>query len=378
MWRLTATYLWLRWILTIAYGGNILAGAERASVGKLASLLSSVGFTPAGPPHLGPVLVALWILSLTGFSLIQLLVGLPLYILLFPFTVLLALLYRKTLKQAPAEQTNVAELDQRKRRFPTVTIAASLLIAWFLLYGGSPSHGPGLVGCILSGLVLAVLAYRALDKTSPIDEQDTAAISDWVLKGIVIIRNAAQRAIDEPPKNRIEAESTLRITGYAMLPFRYLTIVFRGRRGRDRVALIMLIEYMVSLVVLALSAILFWALAMRSAVLPKQAISMSAALRLSASHFLPGINAVPDVSLPLWAEFGPALTAFVLFVVYIGPVGSALPVRQDSFLKHFTPLHKSFRKVVQLWHIYSRFMRSYVKAYSSAESSAQQATGNHG
>jgi hypothetical protein len=225
------------------------------------------------------------------------------------------------------------------------------------------------VGCVIAGVVFAALAYRALDKTSPVGEQDTAVFAQWAERGVGMVANAAKTAVADPPKNRTDAVVTLRVQGFFIKPFRYLTVVFRGRRGKDRVALIMLIQYIVFLVILAMSAILFWALAMR--VLSEQAISVTTAFRLSASHFLPGLTESSQVTLPWWADFGPALTAWVLFVVYIGPVGSALPVRQEAFLKHLPPLHKDFRTVARLWHIYRRFMKDYVKAFDELATSGQ-------
>jgi hypothetical protein len=302
------------------------------------------------------------------FSPAQFLVGLPLYIIVFPLTVLVRLVFRKSLKEAPAQnqQSNMVQVPPNKRGFPLASIAVSFLVGWFLLYGGSSSHGPNVLGCVISGVVFVVFAYSALDKTSPIDEQDTAVFLRWAITGVVMMRNAAQRAIDTPPKNKLEASSALRINGLVVKPFRYLTAVFWGRRGRDRIALIMLVEYIVFLVVLASSAILFWALAIRSAVPSGQVLSVTTAFRLSASHFLPGMTESPPFLFPWWAGFGPALTSWVLFVVYIGPVGAALPVRQEAFIKHLAPLHKAFRKVVQLWHIYRRFIEIYVKKFDDA------------
>lgn len=373
-WRFTASYLWVRWLLTIMNGRNVLAGIESAAVSKAGALLSFVGFAPSSAPLLSPVLVGIWVLLIAVFSPIQLLAGLPLYIICFPCTLLVALIYRKTLKAAPdqTQQGNMVPLPRTKRSFPVVSVAVSLLVAWFLLYGGSSSRRPNLVGCVISGVVFLAFAYRALDKTSPVDEQDTAVFAQWALRGVVIMRNAAQRAIDNPPKNKLEAASALRTNGFLIQPFRYLTVVFRGRRGRDRIAMIVLVEYIVFLVILAVSAILFWALAMRTAIPSGQIISLRTALRLSASHFLPGITELSPVPLPWWAEFGPSLTSWVLFVVYIGAVGAALPVRQEAFLKHLTPLHKTFRKVVQLWHIYRRFMKGYVKAFDAGQTNGGQ------
>ncbi|SPE44286.1 exported hypothetical protein [Candidatus Sulfotelmatobacter sp. SbA7] len=125
----------------------------------------------------------------------------------------------------------------------------------------------------------------------------------------------------------------------------------------------MLVDYIVFLILVALSAILFWAFAIKVAVPSEQLVPLTAALRASASHFLPGISDSAHTQLPWWAEFGPALTSWVLFVVYIGPVGAALPVRQEDFLKRLVPLHKAFRMVGQLWHVYRRFMKEQEKRF---------------
>lgn len=339
----------------------MLAGAENAAANKIGAILSFVGFAPSSGLHLGRVLVGIWLLLITSFSLIQLLIGLPLYIIVFPFVLLIVLIYRKEIKEAPnqTQQSNVAPFPKRTRGFPVVPVAGSFLVAWFLLYGGSSARGPNLMGCIISGAVFLAFAYRALDKTSPIDEKDTAVFSSLALRGLIIMRNASQKFVDSPPKNKLEAASSLRVTGFIIMPFRYLTVVFRGRRGRDRIAMLMLVEYIVFLVILALSAILFWALAIRIAVLPAQLVPLTTALGLSASHFLPGITEMSPIPLPWWSEFGPALTSWVLFVVYIGAVGAALPPRQEAFLKQIAPLHNSFRLVGKLWHVYRRYMKGY-------------------
>ena len=228
----------VRWVLTIVNGRNVLAGAEAGAANKIAGLLSLVGFAPSrGGAHLGAVLVGLWLLMITAFSPIQLLAGMPLYILFFPLSILIVLFYRKAINEGAAgtQQSNTIPFPKAKRRFPVVPVAITFLVVWFVLFGGSSARRPNLMGCIISGTVFLAFAYRALDKTSPIDEGDTAVFSRWLERGVVILSNAAQKLIDSPPKNKLEAVVTLRINGFLIMPFRHLPVVFRGRRGRDRI-----------------------------------------------------------------------------------------------------------------------------------------------
>ena len=368
-WRFTAGYLWVRWLLTILNGRNVLAGTESAAANKIGTALSLVGFAPSSRPHLGPALVGLWFLLITSFSPIQHLAGMPLYIIFSPSSLLVVLIYQKNLKQNAAgpQQSDVVPFPKSKRRFPVVPIAITFLVVWFLLYGDSSARRPNLMGCIISGVLFLAFAYRALDKTSPIHEGDTAVFSRWAIRGILMMRNAAQKAIDSPPNNSLQATVTIRTNGFFIKPFRYLPVLFRGHRGRDRIAIIMLIDYIVFLIILAVSAMLFWAMTIRAVVSPEQSISLSTALGVSASHFLPGVEDVSPVSLPFWVKFGPALTSWVLFVIYIGPVGAALPVRQEAFLKQITPLHNSFRLVAKLWHLYRRYMKQFVIAFDAGQ-----------
>src|ERR1700677_3473874 len=126
--------------------------------------------------------------------------------------------------------------------------------------------------------------------TSPIDEQDTAFFSTAALRGILIVTKAFKTATDELPKTKLQVASMLKINGFILYGFRYLGVLIHGRKGRGRIAMIMLLEYVVFLVLVAASAILVWALAIKAAVPSEQALPLTAALQISSSHFLPGIQ----------------------------------------------------------------------------------------
>jgi len=206
-WRLTAAYLWVHSILTVFAGRDLLAQLETATTTRVIGFLSHLSFAPVNAGHLRLVFVLTWLLSITEFSPIQLLIGFPLYVIVFPFTVLIRLIFRRALKAAPAGQSVFEDAPKLKKGLPLASCSAAFLVGWLLLYGGSSSRGPLLVGFALSGALFLTLAYRALDKTSRLDEQDTALFSGLAIRGIMVVTNAFKRAVQTPPKTNWKSQA---------------------------------------------------------------------------------------------------------------------------------------------------------------------------
>jgi hypothetical protein len=356
-WRLTAAVVLLRWLLFIT-GINVFDDLQTRIVSKIVSALSAIGFAPVNADYLPRVLKFTWVLIITGFSPLQVLVGLPLYIIVFPFTVIGYLVFHEALDVAPksTQDDSRSGLRPKGRDFPLVSLTMSLLLGWFVLYGGSVSRRPVFVGLVLSGVLFLTLAYRSFLRANPVDETDTAVFAALAVKGHAIAVQTIEGVMNKPPTTKMAAISALKVGQLIYIkPFRWITLFFRGRRGRDRIAVIILSKYVVSLLFLAMSAILFWAFAMRIAV-PLEATSFVTSIRLSASHFLPGVNQTSPASLPLWAEFGPALTAWILFVIYIGPAASVLSQNQKDFIRQMAPSYQLLRKTTLLWRRYRQMM----------------------
>jgi uncharacterized membrane protein YhdT len=355
-------------LLSIVSGRDVLAGIESATADKVVTLLSSMGFAPTNAAHLPMVFIATWLLFITSLKPLQLFIGFPLYVILAPLAFVVVTVFHKFWKGV-REKSRVEPLQVSipKRRFPLASLTIVLIFGWLLLYGDSSAPGPNMVACVVSGVLFVTLTYRSLGKISPIDERDMALLMLRATLGQQNILKALQGAVEKPPKNRREVASRLRSTRLAMSLFRRIRVVFRGRRGKDRIAMLMLGEYILFFLLLAASAILFWAFALKAAVTPEQALPLATALTISASHFLPSISTSSPISLPWWLQFGPALTSWVLFVLYIGPVSSALPVRQEDFMNRLKPIRNDFTIVVKLWYIYRRFMRKLDKAYMKEE-----------
>lgn len=351
----------------------MLAGIESATANKVVTLLASMGFAPTNAANLPMVFIATWLLFITAFKPLQLFIGLPLYVIFAPFAFLIVTVFHKFWKAVREKpRADTLQVPIPKRRFPLASLTIALIFGWLLLYGGSFARGPNIVGCVVSGVLFVTLSYRALGKISPIDERDMASIAVRAAFGKQNIRNMCQKALDNPPKDRRQVAAQLRWARLAMSLNRRIRVVFRGRRGKDRIAMIMLGEYILFLLLLAASAILFWAFALKVAVTSQQVLSLTTALTISASHFLPAINTSSPISLPWWAQFGPALTSWVLFVVYIGPVSSALPVRQEDFMKRLAPIRNDFTLVVKGWYAYRRLMKGLDRTFMKQQAAGEK------
>jgi hypothetical protein len=64
-------------------------------------------------------------------------------------------------------------------------------------------------------------------------------------------------------------------------------LLFHGKRGRARLAMFVLLEYVLSLIVVAASAVLFWGIAIKAVVL--NSLSLFESIALSISCFLPSV-----------------------------------------------------------------------------------------
>ena len=358
-WRVTSGYFWLHSVLLVIAGRDALAGIENFITAEGISILSLLGFTPVHVSHLLFVFSVIWLLAITEFSPIQL-VGFLLYFLVFPVTVLGAWIFRKTLRDS-SEVSPVTVTTPDNRHFPTTSLLTALLVGWFALYGGSSARGPNMAGFLIAAVLFLALVYQALDKTSPVDDRDTAFFTATALRGLLLVSNTFKSAAQTPPTTKIAVAGALRINGFVIGGFRRVGVLIHGRKGRERIAMTMLLEYIVFLLMVAASAILMWALAIKATVPSEQALPLTVALRLSASHFLPGIQDSSATVLPWWAQFGPALTSWILFVVYIGPVGSTLPMQQQAILKQLAATRPAFQIMGRIWRHYRNFLKMVEK-----------------
>lgn len=351
-WRVTGVYFWL-WLISLFFlGAGTVSSAQDWLAYKVSAVLSGVGFAPVNGKALPIVLKVGWLLTITDFNLIQI-VGFAIYVISAPIWVPFALGLRNEFAEALAANPGVTESRSRWSALPLCTTA---LIGWFVVYGEAASIRPISVGVVLSGSVLLLFIYRALQRTKPVTLLETS-----ILRNIERFAAAANAgAVNEkknPTSKRSDAAIHLRIHGWFHDPLLALTAYIRGQQGRDRIYMFVLVEYILFLFMLAIAAILFWALVAKAATAPQYA-PLSTFFYFSASHFLPGISPPTTPSpLPPWVQAGPALTAWILFVIFVGPAASLVPIRQNAYGTRLAATYIIYRKSILSLSAYLRKMK---------------------
>jgi len=355
-WRLTASYLWFK-ILVLFLGWHTdFEHFESGLVNRFVEFLSSIGFAPVNTINLLTVMKVGWILIITGFKPLEILWLLGPYTVTFPIWVPVAIAYRYFSK---GETSTSNEEGEEKERFRLLALCTSLLVWWFLLYGGASTQRQIIPGVVFAGIILLILSFRLFLRTKPAGEAKLTLFR-WLLEaGPVLLRMQATR-LDKVERGEYKKKKDLQVDAklahFSRKLLARITQFTRGERARDRISLVVFVEYLVSLIMVAASAVLFWALVMK-ALAPTQ-LPFLTCLHLSVSYFLPGIqNPDSNFTLPLWSVIGPAATAWILFVLYIGPAASLLPDKQKATIRGLSKVHETYRRITIIFGKEGRVMK---------------------
>ena len=326
-WRLTAIYAWLCLLTILIFGSATVTTIQGSLADRFFRLLSSIGFAPVNGAALPSVLKAGWLLTITGFNPIQI-IGLAIYVASAPVWLFFRRFYGDALSQTEPPRLGLAESRSNWSALPLFTAA---VVGWFILYGAASSFKELAVGVIFSGLLLIIFTYRALQRTKPLTILEVSVLDRLEKFGASLPNSVQTRENKTPTSKRSEAVGHIVTYSFFRDAVRHVTIFIRGKRGRDRVYMFILVEYVLFLFILGLTAIFFWALVAKTAAAPHPE-NLSTAFYYSASHFLPGVT-VPSLalSLPPWVQIGPSVTAWILFVLLVGPAASIVPVRQNAY-----------------------------------------------
>lgn len=328
-WRATAIYFWARLILGFVGAGPFFDRLAASAAAHIVATLDRFGFAPTGASSFVDVLRAGWVLAITGWRPGQI-IGLFFYVLSFPVWYLFYSLFKDTIAQNASSSEAKAGLRPAQTPRPAVTLFASGLLGWYVLFGDTNERGPIWTAVFLSGLLMISLAYRAFQRARPISHADTTLLP-MIEKMAISASTTAQQAL-EKSKNQKQGEvlGTIKINGWYRNALVYIAVLIRGKGGRNRIYAFVAIQYALFLFCLVGSAVIFWGFYIK-AIAPTD-ISTSRCLLVSVSHFLPGVTppALP-FQLPQSASLGPGITAWILVGIYVAASGSLLPGNQGAY-----------------------------------------------
>lgn len=344
-WRATATVYWVWWISRAVLGSEFVHSAASPMMARLVAFLSTVGFAPVHSEYLPTVLRVGWLFTIVGFKPFELF-GLYLYIRIAPLTLFSYLVFKEYLKDFDATPTVKKGLRPPKVRRPALTTVGLLLLGWFILYGDASSPNALMAGAVLSGLLFFLLAGRAFQRVKPPTYPDgSEPASTFETVGLSMLTSAAdsvKKAMES--KKKMEVNGSLFVYQKCRSIYRCLALFMRGQAGRDKLYLLLLGDYVVSLLVLGAAAALFWGVVAKLASAPS-AYSLATFVRICSSYFLPNIKSpVIPTDLVLWVQLGSSITAFVLFVLFVGAAASLLPVRYAAYTERLNRKYRITRK----------------------------------
>jgi hypothetical protein len=345
-WRTTATIYWLWRITRFVLGKEFLNSAASPPLGHLAAFLSSIGFAPVHSEYLPRMLQIGWLLTIAGFKPFELL-GLSIYLEIAPLTLIGYLIFKDYGKDMVTETNEKRGLRPAKIRRPALTTAALLLLGWFFLYGDASGRRALMSGAIISGILFFLLAARAFQRVKPpVYPDGSERVSGFERIGFSVSTSAGdtiKRALDA--KKKMDVNGSLFIYQKWRSIWRRYALLMRGQAGKDRLYLFLLVDYVVSLLILGAAAILFWAILAKLASTPS-VYSLAVFAQICSSYFLPNIKppSVPITS-AVWVQVGSSITAFILFVLFVGAAASLLPSRYAAYTEKLNLKYRVARKL---------------------------------
>jgi hypothetical protein len=339
-WRLTGMFVWFRII-----GWRI--DSTTSLNNRLTAYLMSAGFTPINTAHFATMIKIGWVLVITAFKPLEI-VGLAMYLFFFPIAPLFWYLNRGIANRTttPPRSSAFGSKDQRRLAIPVCSL---LLLGWLVLFGNTTARNPAIAGAILSGALFLLFALRAFQRVRPVYETESPLFRNF-LRALQAGATALVDSVDKQIKENSfkTRDSAIISSRFQRLPRRFLhslAVATRGRAARNRIYVFVLGEYLLSLLLLASSAILFWAMADKAVLTPSN-LPLSDFVALSATSVFPSaVQPTPTPALPKLMLLAPSITAWILFVLYVGPASAIVSYRQEAYARSLAEAYRSLRKL---------------------------------
>lgn len=329
-WRATASLIWLHVIAHWYSHKGRLFYFERQFFISLESGLAASSFTPSNPHYFAIFLKLAWLSLLSGFSVIEALWYVTLYVPFFPFSMGFILWRGNAWRKEMEQKKMVGGLARPAPRHTYTLRLIALMLAWLLLYGRSHERIPQLVGIVIVGALLLDRASSAFAFAGSIETAKSGILD------ALILLNQQTNAAELIDETKVTPRAILKLKLFCFRSWywflRFLYGITRGKKGRNRAALVILIQYVYALLLLGLVAIFFWSLIIRFNV-NSSGFGISVAFLASAGRVFPGLSSPAGLKIPLWIDLGSSMTAWLLFVVYAGPAASVFPTVQAAYIK---------------------------------------------
>lgn len=344
-WRLTAGWLWLWGFASILGLRAHLQMWEDSLFRLLSAWLKHIGFAPSNPTLFNASIKALWLFTISGFSWVQL-IGFSLYVATLPFILLVQILLRKRLepyykiRQQSFKKSRKAGVPFPKRSwgFPLLCI----LLLWFLLYGQTIARYPLLLGLCLTALLFCSRVGSALTFALPADGITWARIEGMIASARKYMSDTSEKVKSGEILDTTSLNATIWTASFFLRNFRRWSRWLHGKAARRRMALVVLLRFILNLAALGGISILFWAIAIKFALAPAH-VPFSDALLASAARVVPGIPAPVTLNIPAAIQILDSLMAWLIFALYAGPVASLFPAFQEQAIARATANYSRLR-----------------------------------
>ena len=217
---------------------------------------------------------------------------------------------------------------------------------------------------LLTGALFASRSYSAFMMTVPEPVTDGGFV-DRLIDSVTSQLNKAIEEVKEHLSsgnivdfNRYKGNVLVSKIAYSLL--KTISVWLYGRAARRRVALYVLILYIVNLATLGFLSILFWSFVVRYSLSPAF-VEMRDAFLASASHVIPGMPDSTKIKVAAWIQASVSITAWMIFVLYAGPVSSIYPTLQDKYLKNTARLYIRMRRARILFKIFYTHMENILR-----------------
>jgi hypothetical protein len=357
-WRITAAWCWLYAVATLFGLRSVTKSVDQHVAMVVIKVLAKAGFAPANLPFQSALLKVFWVFAISSFSWVQVLGLLFLYI---PFSPLL-LIFRKRRKEYRKTRAESFEKARREGvdlpRSNISLVLLFLLFAWFVLYAGTSQHYPLIIAMILTGLLFIARINRALIYAATIEFPRKNRTAVFLRASQKFVKSTFDNFKEGKIDKMADLNRMIRLASWTLRLSRFVSVWLYGRATRTRASLIVLIRFMANLAILGCLSVLFWGFVIKYFAVRQSSERLTDALLASASRVIPGIPDSSSIHVSAGIQTLASLTAWLIFVLYAGPVASLFPAFQERVIAQTSESYARIRTARKILYRFVTLLRT--------------------